>query len=526
MQDSRFSKIQTFFEKYFFYFLLALYFLASFLLFDHYKLQINPDGISYLSIAKEYLAGNFNEAINAYWGPLLSWIFVPFLKLGFPDLVAARLAAVFIGALTLLSVWLLSFAFRMGPKLRMAMMLITLPSIIYFVFYLITPDLLMVAVLSFYLAAVLNKKYRTEISYAILTGFLGVLLYLTKSYGFYFFLAQFLVLNIIYSARVKKENRLKIVRQFLVAIFVFVVLSGVWTLLLKNKYGHFVVSTTGSYNFEYGGPEVPNHPMHTEGLLSPPNQDAVSAWEDPSYLQMKSWSIFSSRASLRYELQIIRNNLIKTYDFWNGFAPLAIVTFLFFFVLSLGSFKEMLYKNRYLLVTLTIIIYILGYILILIEGRYLWPLTTLLILMTGALLNHLFLDRTSFNFERKIVFLLAVFLLFALGPINQLNKIKNGGQETSSMHNALQAAGADFRGRVASNDSWAGSLYLAYYEGAQYFGTPKPKESDEEIYQELKNKDIEYYLVWDEKNPPPFFANSQEVSRGAVEGLKIYKVKN
>ncbi|MHC4720172.1 MAG: hypothetical protein ACYSYT_06835, partial [Planctomycetota bacterium] len=51
-------------------------------LVGHYRYQINPDGISYISVAQKYLAGDFAGAINGYWGPLYSWLLMPFLYFG------------------------------------------------------------------------------------------------------------------------------------------------------------------------------------------------------------------------------------------------------------------------------------------------------------------------------------------------------------------------------------------------------------------------------------------------------------
>jgi hypothetical protein len=43
------------------------------------RFSLNPDGLSYLDIADNYLHGNWTAAVNAYWSPLYSWV----LTLGF-----------------------------------------------------------------------------------------------------------------------------------------------------------------------------------------------------------------------------------------------------------------------------------------------------------------------------------------------------------------------------------------------------------------------------------------------------------
>ena len=44
-----------------------------------YVYLLNADGTSYISIANQYWRGNWGQAVNGFWGPLLSWLLIPFL---------------------------------------------------------------------------------------------------------------------------------------------------------------------------------------------------------------------------------------------------------------------------------------------------------------------------------------------------------------------------------------------------------------------------------------------------------------
>ena len=59
--------------------ILIIYTLLGIFLFRYYQYQINPDGIHYINIAKLIISGNFYGSISDYWGPLISWLMVPFL---------------------------------------------------------------------------------------------------------------------------------------------------------------------------------------------------------------------------------------------------------------------------------------------------------------------------------------------------------------------------------------------------------------------------------------------------------------
>ena len=59
--------------------ILIIYVTIGLFLLVYYQYQINPDGVGYIHIAEEYMGGNFYGSVNAYWGPLLSWLLMPFL---------------------------------------------------------------------------------------------------------------------------------------------------------------------------------------------------------------------------------------------------------------------------------------------------------------------------------------------------------------------------------------------------------------------------------------------------------------
>jgi hypothetical protein len=67
--------------------LSLIYLLGALALLPGFRHEINPDGISYISIARRYLAGDLRGAVNGYWGPLFSWALVPFLAASFAALM-------------------------------------------------------------------------------------------------------------------------------------------------------------------------------------------------------------------------------------------------------------------------------------------------------------------------------------------------------------------------------------------------------------------------------------------------------
>src|SRR5438045_7475715 len=93
-----------------------------------YLYEIEPDSIAYISIAREYAAGDFTDAVNAYWSPLYSWLMVPFIKTGIDPLIAAKIFGVIAGAATL---WLIDIScrrmgLRAGERRVVGLMLVPL----------------------------------------------------------------------------------------------------------------------------------------------------------------------------------------------------------------------------------------------------------------------------------------------------------------------------------------------------------------------------------------------------------------
>jgi len=82
--------------------ILILYLVLGLTLLGYYQYQINPDGVGYIQTAWKYLSGDFYGAVNAYWGPLLSWLLIPFLYFNQnPDyaLYSAKILSLILGFL-------------------------------------------------------------------------------------------------------------------------------------------------------------------------------------------------------------------------------------------------------------------------------------------------------------------------------------------------------------------------------------------------------------------------------------------
>src|SRR5437773_4238789 len=105
--------------------------------------RINPDGLAYMRIAEYYLSGQTALMISGYWGPLLSWLIVPWL-LVFDDPLLAAHAAMAVSAVVFLfgSFCVLRAARLPDTAIMIGTWITAFLSVAWSVFG-ITPDLLM-----------------------------------------------------------------------------------------------------------------------------------------------------------------------------------------------------------------------------------------------------------------------------------------------------------------------------------------------------------------------------------------------
>jgi len=185
---------------------------------------------------------------------------------------------------------------------------------------------------------------------------------------------------------------------------------------------------------------------------------------------------------------------------------------------------------------LTIILYTGGYFPFHFESRYLWIVNILLLLMGGKMLHELF--QHEFFKKNILRYILTVFfvLSFMITPVKSSIDI---GKNTlnSSMHALGEELDRRYhiRGNIASNrqkvhtsihDSWHQTFRLSYWLKSRYYGQARENISDNDLENELKGHDIDYYFFWgDTSGLPRFLSQYKELTRGEIQGLQIYHLK-
>lgn len=475
-----------------------MYLLFSVIIFPNFEYIINSDGISYINIATNYLNGHIFQAINGYWSPLYSWLLVPFIYIwpgNLENVISTKILSIIIGLFTFIAISSILTKLSMDNYQKTITLLALLPFMLYFTFNYISPDFLVVCTLLYYMNFLMDERYRKTWLMGILTGFLGVMAFLAKSYVFFFFLIHFMVVNLFYVEKFSRDRK-TIQKNFLLGLSVFLVISGLWVGMISEKYGTITIGTTGSYNYALAGPNSSGHPIFSQGLIKPPHEFSTSSWDDPSCFHINKWNPFKSTQNFQHQIRIILGNLydLILLSFNLMFIPfftIIMALFLFF-----KTDKESI-KNNLVIILGTMLIYLSGYLIILVEERYLWFVLILSIILGFYTLNMLYKER---YLMKKIYVSLIIVLILCLAfyPISLLHSYSGACSGAYMVSMDLKSHG--IKGNIASNDHWEIMDYFGYYLDDQYYGITGNKSSLE-LRRDLDLYQIDYYFIWDESLP-------------------------
>jgi len=510
--------------------------------FNHY-VRLTGDSTLYLSIAEKYVTGDFKNAINGYWGPLLSWLLVPFLYFGATHLFAVNALALVFGISTMTGVWFLSYRFEMGERIRSAV-LISLVPVLLFVSLVQPMDFLLLCVLVYYLAIVFKSDYPDTVRNGLISGTLGAFAYFSKPYGLPFFISHFILMHVCHFLRSGPgPGRKKVLRNFVAGIVMFTLLSGVWISLISIKYDRLTFSNMGRGVFAALGPRSQHEtlekgdPIFYEGFFAPPNESAFVIYEDPSFARKQTWSPLESRSSFRHFIDNVSKNVFEFLSIYESFSRLAIAIIIAYVLLLLTRpIDKPVLRHEILYPLMTVTLYTAGYLPFHFETRYLWIVNILFLLMGGHLLTVLFKNE-FFRSDIKKAFLTGFFVLsFIITPVKSYMYMSSYcmNKEMHDLGTVLDER-YDIRGNIASNrevrhitthDSWHRTFRLSYWLKSRYFGQARENISDDELQAELNKQGIDHYFFWgDPKDIPSFLFRYKEITGGEIPGLRIFSLK-
>lgn len=503
--------------------ILICYFLVGIPLLFAHQYHTNTDGISYLDIAKSYLGGNFQQAVNSYWSPFYSWLIVPALSLKLQPILAAKSLNLLTGSALIGITYLFLGYFKISKEVKITVLITTAILSVHFALSLITPDLLLTVILLSYFYFIFSPSYQEKKSYAIYCGLLGGLAYLTKTYALPFFIVHFALVNILKKIASGKTGQ--ILPNMAIGYLSFLTIVTPWILTVSSKENFLTIGQAYNYNHSAIGPQNRGYYLNSNVIIPPPNSQATSAWYNPpsiqKYLDIKPWSPFESISNFLAQLRIVLLNIINSVYLFEKFSLVSIPLLIYIIAKILKKPRVYLKKTPIIGSLITLIIYPLGYLLIVVEARYLW-----ISFMLTLILSALVLDKIIKKISRlKLLLILLVFIIsFTATPLYDLNLRLNLAKDSYITAMFLKEKYSIKNANIASNSQGTTTMVFAAYLESRFWGQTGELGPDA-ISKLLRTNNIDYYFVWVKgeelaKNP----ASYQKLIFTGIDGLKIYKL--
>lgn len=462
--------------------IVALYLAAALPLAWLSRFQLNPDGVAYVEHARHWARGEVALAVSSWWGPLLSWLLVPFVWMRVDPVFATKLLDIGFGLIFAAGVRAIvrnltgGFGTRMAFVGGLLLALNMLPE-------LLTPDLLLTCVLTWYVAVGMQLFQSDTVATAARTGLIGGLAYLAKAYALPYVAAH---LTMTMALKLWLKNRAApamSLKQYAVALAAFGLVSAPWVTAISVQDGKVTIGSAGRHWSAWSFLPAPKpRPAYQE--LQLPREGRLTTWENPVEVRhpWSLWSPFDGATGVRYQLVTIKENLwrlpqyVDRADVW-GLLPVGFIAAIVFLL----PLRETLKTDDGILrawVCLSVALYVAGYVLIIVLPRYLWPIRGLLLALAiagpGVAWSRALGDartwagRTFARWHRALLVVLLVSIgLSVVGTFNEWR----GPWGRGAVYAGWKHAGEAFAGgcRFAATH-YASGLFVTYWARGVYVG--------------------------------------------------------
>lgn len=509
---------------------LCLYSAAALALFPHFRHHVFTDGISYISIAKKYLAAGFPGAVSGHWSPMVSWLLAPFLKFGFHAGDAFNIINVMAGFFIVVEFRSLLADLEADGDVADAFCLASVPVFLWMAYAVMSPDALVVLLMLRYFRMASKGSCFTGDYGGAAAGALAGAGYLVKTYFLPFFLLHFTLAGIYNYFRSEDPRvRRKVAANFFLGVAVASLIASFWVVKLYERYGRVTIGTSGNYNYALMFSEKRGEQVLYRGFFPPSDGLAISAWEDPPANPVAGIPFLSAKG-VAVLASFFSANVAETFRYyfeWSVFSiPILIVSLL----MSLLSIRKRFPAGEAVpFYTFSALVFPAAYFLLLVEERYVW-VNKVIFMALGAFILTFAAARARKLFARRAARIAAAAFLaltFCAEPAIRIGENFDSGRDFYELSKTL-AGGLAVSGNLASDSRWADTLCLAYFMGSKYYGTPAGDWGAAKTADEISKSGIDYFLVWDSSNLA--LLKELDARFGKVEGavkvpVTVYRVK-
>ena len=311
----------------------------------HNRYVLDSDTIAYMRLAWYYATGQFHLAVSGYWGPLFSWLMVPWIGwiehlVDVARIVMDLSAVVFVlGCVTIFrSLCLPPFALLMGTWLA------ALATVFWSMEY-IGPDLLMNGLFGLALGQMLRVRWCTSRLIPWLTGGLCGLAYLAKAVALPATVSCCVGVGVLWAFSHRLPWR-QVSRSVGLTLLGCALVAGPWIAVLSWKYRTPTFSTSGAIAHAIAGPRDIEryHPFRL--MFHQPEAGRIFSWEDPSGMPYHYWSPLENLSYAKHQLHLMYANALRQLMILRGFDVFGIGLFaLVSGVLLPGSLRQRLQRR-------------------------------------------------------------------------------------------------------------------------------------------------------------------------------------
>lgn len=491
------QRILTFFKHHAFIIILCAVFsiLSTIIITALYTHMMNPDAMSYFSIAQKYANGDIKHAINGYWGPLMSWLLVPAVWMDLNLSVAGKMVSVFASVGLLITAYRF-FENRQVSRYISSFLLIALATYLFdwSIVGAIAPDVIMAFLMVLFAVKLSDFLHKPSLSLGIWLGVIGALLYFCKGFGFFLFIG--IVGVVALWQMITSRTFWPIVRRFLPMALSFAILVVPFIAVISVKYDKLTINNAGAFNQHVNSPHYQGvQPIDVMGPLPLPNDSAVSPWEDPSIFVnlIPGWNPLSSGNALHYfYYNIFYPNVLLSFHILYSLGPIMCAGLL---LAVMGAFRKGKFRQEYALFSIMTVMMFAAYVMVFILDRYLWGGLGLAALSLG-LWAQTMLEKDVIS-PRQII-IAGVIICAILGILVGKQTTDAKRPNTDEYKSALNVKAVLPERTKVIADNFHITNYACFEANLRCYNViaSLPEDQQEEYYQSLKDMGIEYFLYY------------------------------
>jgi hypothetical protein len=393
----------------------------------HNRYVLDPDIIAYIRLAWYYATGQFHLAVSGYWGPLFSWLMVPWI--GWTDHLvdAARIVTDLSAVLFVFGCIAIFRSLCLPPvALLVGTWLAALATVLWSVEY-IGPDLLMSGLFGLALGQMLRVRWCTSRLTPWLTGVLCGMAYLAKAIALPATVSCCVGVGVLWAFSYRLPWR-QVSQSVGLTLLGCALVAGPWIAVLSWKYQTPTFSTSGAIAHAIVGPEDVQRRHPFRRIFHHPETGRLFSFEDPASLPYHYWSPLTNLAYAKHQLALIYGNYSRVLTILKDFDVLSIGLFaLVSGVLVPGRLRWRLQVEPWRWAVVPVICLVVWYLPVYAEDHRYYFLTYPLLLAAslGLVMSW---SRHLRGWQRGVwcVGLLLVVSSFALPMLTKLPKVLRG----------------------------------------------------------------------------------------------------